>query len=366
MTGKEHKWTPEQIQGMKDLYAANNSLETIAKRTGASYGATRRILLLSGMQTRSHLLTVAEDAEITKIYQAGYNTIEIARAYTPSYTLKAITNAIKRQGIPFRDISERHRQYQLNPHVFDVIDNEAAAYFLGFIYADGHVTKNSTLSVSLQAADKNQLIMLRDFLQSDSRIADVPAYDTRPYPQCRLDVSDNHMADKLREWGITVGRLNSQAVIDSIPEHLYAHWLRGAMDGDGCVYMSKADLVIYFMAQEPVLVHTRAMLAKHAGCNPNLAIFQHGKSPIYYIRYYGNRAASAVGAYLYKDATIFMERKHRIYKNAPMIPNPYSLPPGRWTLKYKACTNCGTTEIPHGSHGLCKHCFNRVYKRPKH
>jgi len=30
-----------------------------------------------------------------------------------------------------------------------------------------------------------------------------------------------------------------------------------------------------------------------------------------------------------------------------------------WSLKYDKCTDCGTTDMPHIGHGLCRHCYHR-------
>jgi len=32
---------------------------------------------------------------------------------------------------------------------------------------------------------------------------------------------------------------------------------------------------------------------------------------------------------------------------------------GRWAVNYDCCSECGTTEIAHNSHGLCKRCYRR-------
>lgn len=36
---------------------------------------------------------------------------------------------------------------------------------------------------------------------------------------------------------------------------------------------------------------------------------------------------------------------------------------GRWAMKYKACTRCGTTERRHKARGLCLRCYMLLAKR---
>ena len=55
-----------------------------------------------------------------------------------------------------------------NRHIFDNIDNEDKAYWLGFIIADGYLNDNKhTLRIKLGDIDKNHLIKFIYFIGGD-------------------------------------------------------------------------------------------------------------------------------------------------------------------------------------------------------
>lgn len=62
-------------------------------------------------------------------------------------------------------ISKTCKKYSLNEHVFDVIDNQEKAYWLGFLMADGynHQTK-SCVALRLKAEDREILEKFKLFL----------------------------------------------------------------------------------------------------------------------------------------------------------------------------------------------------------
>ncbi len=46
-------------------------------------------------------------------------------------------------------------------------------------------------------------------------------------------------------------------------------------------------------------------------------------------------------------------------------PGPPTQPLARWSLKYDACTSCGTTALEHDGKGLCGSCRNAAYRRER-
>ncbi len=55
--------------------------------------------------------------------------------------------------------------YNINENVFDNIDTEEKAYWLGFLYADGYVTyKNYTIGLGVALKDIDHLRKFKDFL----------------------------------------------------------------------------------------------------------------------------------------------------------------------------------------------------------
>lgn len=320
---KMTKWSPSESKESEiaRLYQAGHTVAKIMEICHCSNATVYKALVHQNITLRgSRIFTDAEEAEIAKIYQAGHSARAIMRAYGMKCP-DAIYGALKRHGVEQRTIAERSRIYKLNEYAFDVIDNEQAAYFLGFLFADGHVAKHRALMVGLQERDIDHLYRLRDFLRSDSpvlrRLSSLIKTTGKRYVTAHIVFISLHMGTRLEELGITTNRTNPQAAIDAVPEHLRRHWIRGYMDGDGNLHVHNGQIHLHFDGPEFILSYVREQLAKYASGNPNVKLVKQTRSSSYTLAYGGNNAVSSILAYLYKDATVWLPRKRAIYESAP-------------------------------------------------
>lgn len=129
------------------------------------------------------------------------------------------------------------RKYQLNVAFFDEIATEAQAYWLGFITADGGVTKTSrtnTLRVGLHARDEAHLLRMNADLGSNRPLLHRPSK-----PSVTASFDSLHLVDALGRLG--VGPRKSITVRPwAGPPHLVSHYWRGMFDGDGSISQSGA------------------------------------------------------------------------------------------------------------------------------
>ena len=178
--------------------------------------------------------TDSEEIEIAKLYTiGGFGVKQIKRAYGYKYHI-SFSSALKRQGITIRSNHENNRLYDLNPHVFDVIDNELAAYWLGFIYADGCIS-NRSLIVSLAQKDIDQLEKLKSFLETEQPIRKMTVGATgtnKKYQHCNLTVTHMHLAKRLNDLGVITNRGKFNKCISQIEPDMIQHWIRGLVDGE--------------------------------------------------------------------------------------------------------------------------------------
>lgn len=257
--------------------------------------------------------TDSEEAEIGKLYQSGISARAIARAYVLSHHI-SITSALKRQGIKQRSAPERNRLYGLDPHVFDVIDTEEKAYWWGFIYADGHVNKR-TVIVSLKVTDDDQLDKLRSFIKSESPIHYKLGNcgNGNRYAQCHIEFTDRHLAKRLRELGVVSRRPHFNRVLANLPGHLACHWIRGYFDGDGSIseISDRKQPAIKIVGQMELVEWIRLVLHKNTGSPATGCIYKHTTSEIYYVNYSGRKRCLGIADFLYKGATVWMERKRK-------------------------------------------------------
>ena len=60
-----------------------------------------------------------------------------------------------------------HKKH-INENVFETIDSEEKAYWLGFLYADGSVTNRSDIDISLQLSDERHVEKFYNFIELKS------------------------------------------------------------------------------------------------------------------------------------------------------------------------------------------------------
>ncbi|SHJ83986.1 hypothetical protein SAMN02745163_02673 [Clostridium cavendishii DSM 21758] len=118
---------------------------------------------------------------------------------------------------------------------FEKIDTERKAYWLGFLYADGCVfekgEKNKKIIIQLHPDDKN---VLEEFLKDINSNRPI-CVDKKGY--IFIGISSTKMANDL----INLGCIPRKSLVlkfpneDMIPKNLINHFVRGYMDGDGCI-----------------------------------------------------------------------------------------------------------------------------------
>ena len=80
----------------------------------------------------------------------------------------AISRAIKKAGY---EVVNRQNLIKINEHIFDTIDTEEKAYWLGFLFADGNVSKrDNCFEMSLAEKDKEHLEKFNNFINHSRNI----------------------------------------------------------------------------------------------------------------------------------------------------------------------------------------------------
>lgn len=134
----------------------------------------------------------------------------------------------------------RPAQIQVNADYFEVIDTQEKAYWLGFIYADGHVAHKAPWVVILQSADADHIQRFADAVEYTGEVKTVvgSGYDENT-KHGRLVICRKKMCDDLMRWG----RNETFMQIPKIDPELVRHFIRGYFDGDGSIYYAKSTAV---------------------------------------------------------------------------------------------------------------------------
>lgn len=213
---------------------------------------------------------------------------------------------------------------KLNSHYFDNIDTEEKAYWLGFICADGCVSqyKNEyVFKITLQRADKDFLAKFIKAIDGDFDVklktarVKFDGKETKEYDTCEVSFHDKIFTSNLLKY-FSCNKTEYLRIPKQIPHSLIRHFIRGFSDGDGCFYCNIAkrnksfEIVgkCYDMLNDIKLVFMEndifSAIYKKRQTNWKLGVYQINE-------------LVKLHTYLYKDATIYMERKY--YKSQEIL-----------------------------------------------
>jgi len=248
------------------------------------------------------------EQEIISIYRTDpdESISSLARRYgCKRSTLRYI---FKRNGVDTSKKPVRSNRYTFNYRFFDHLDHEIPIYWLGFIYADGHVNKISSLIINISDKDRQHLEKFKCSINATYKIH-TPNYGG--YKQARLQLTHPHFANRLRELGILVRRPSISLSLSKIPEPLLNHFVRGLFDGDGCAL--KHDPGIDFAGNKNTTMWLKNLFTENFSLPTNKKLHKIAHD-CYSLRYQGSNITSKIVLWIYSNATIYLERKYEIFQ----------------------------------------------------
>jgi hypothetical protein len=136
----------------------------------------------------------------------------------------------------------RRRQYSVDDNYFDKITNEKA-WLIGLLAADGCIHKNKY--IILGQSGNNGLILIKyvkKLLKFSGPIERPKIIKPTHKQQYKIQITSPRLVSKLKEYNI----ISRKSLIYEFPEkikpYLYS-FLRGYIDGDGCVYIEKRKYI---------------------------------------------------------------------------------------------------------------------------
>lgn len=274
------------------------------------------------------------DEQIKEMYLNGNSLNDIAKVAQDTKGLMALRRKLNSMGIntsvsqrKYRyKLSKACKKYTLDEHIFDIIDSEEKAYWLGFLMADGYNHESKCcVALRLQSADKEILEKFKIFLKTDvpihtfTRVTNIN-HLVRSY--CEVCVCSPYFSEQLARLGCVQGKTYSLQ-FPSIPEYLHNHFIRGFFDGDGCLSVKdrlnrrkcNGESMVYqftITGLHGMLTHIQNILVNNTGI-AKLPLKERSITFIKTLRYGGRNVVTSIMNYLYKDATIYLQRKHDLY-----------------------------------------------------
>lgn len=285
----------EEIKGnVINLYLNNNlSIYDISKNQGIGERRVSRILKTNNIKIKrpkdfpnQHQIDINKIVNdnrelIIKLYKVDKLSItDIAKQF--GIHIPFLWQWLKNNGIAI----EGRNGYKIDEKCFETMSYETA-YWLGFLFADGFLLeKSNCIGMNLSIKDEQVLYDFKDFVKSDGKIfrgkLSIPKEHNKVKNSGIISTfrfCNKKIADDLRRYGLK-GNKSLTLEWPNIEEKYYYSFLRGYIDGDGCICIRK-DKRFYVAVISAVPFLLKMVDFINADCGIGFGIVRGGKSKIH-------------------------------------------------------------------------------------
>lgn len=229
---------------------------------------------------------------------------------------KTISSLLKNNGIQVQRVKSR-----FNEHVFDEIDTPEKAYWLGFLYSDGNVTKHTNkrkengLRLELKASDLNHMEKFNNFMEHENYNIKTSYRNSKIY-----SVHWSGGSKILWDAQNNLGCIPKKSLILKFPDlniftekNLVYDFIRGYLDGDGCVTYLYRSSKKTSVKPNISIIGTKDFLEGVQKCIGNLGNLKPRKS-VYELRIFAIPEVFKFFDLVYTNPSIYLDRKYNRVK----------------------------------------------------
>lgn len=298
-------------------FVDKKSLKVIQKEIGIhSSSISKRLKKLGYTPINYQNIRTYTYEDVLNLLKQGNNLSQTARLLNCSEA--SVIRILRQNNYVYR------KPVHFNEHIFDTIDTEEKAYWLGFIYADGYISKSKTnnsfnFELTLKSSDKLHLEKFNKFTEHNGDIIKekIVKINGKEYSACRWSVNNKYFWKSLNKLGC----VPQKSLILKFPnlsifknQDLIRHFIRGYFDGDGCITRRigknnvSASLSIL---GTPEFIND---LIKHINVYGKIKHHKHHSLQTVDLRYVKIDNVCEVLHYLYDNSTIYLDRKYKLYE----------------------------------------------------
>ena len=236
-------------------------------------------------------------------------------------------------------MNRRNRKHDFDRTFFDKIDTEEKAYVLGLVYADGcHVVLPSThgLSITQMERDVDILHKVKSAMKSTYPIREENNKCGGEEKKCIFYVYSKNIGTSLDKVGVVRNKSLILKFPDFIEDDLMPHFIRGYFDGDGSIWNGKRkqmtvkdshshggtrvrivhNVKFNFTGSNTFIPNLQMFLISKLGLTKTKLNYSKAKNDHRHctMEYSGRKNIMKLYQYMYKNATIYGERKKAKYE----------------------------------------------------
>ena len=215
-----------------------------------------------------------------------------------------LSNRMKEAGA---NITQHCNKKSVNSEFFNEW-NEKSAYWLGFIFADGHLTPDGKLDICIK--DKDHIEKFKKDIKSNHKISTRTIKGSNYY---RISIQDKIIAKRLNELGIAHNKTYGWN-IPNIPDEYMPHFIRGLYDGDGNLNVRGSATAFRIVCYDKSILELlmNHILDNVENVKGHIRIYDY-PNRIPELNISSKKALESFLIWLYKDATTYLNRKYEKY-----------------------------------------------------
>ena len=303
----------EEYEKIVDLYKQGMTQPDIANMYNCSVSTISSIIKKMNIETRlgGSKNTKSDVLRMHEMYQNGKLLKEIADEFHT--TRGTVSKLLKKNGFKVDRFT-----YHFNEHYFDQIDSQDKAYILGLLWADGHnrVDKGGVI-LELQEDDRELLEKINNITENERPLRKVALNDKNPAwkNQYNLLWQSKYLSNILNEYGMCQRKSLVLEFPQWLNKELYPHFIRGYMDGDGCVcYMKQHHKIQVSMVGTRIFLESIQKICENIGVKSYIIHDKRANEVICQLEIVSNISSIAFLNWIYENANLKMERKYNKYQ----------------------------------------------------
>lgn len=198
----------------------------------------------------------------------------------------------------------------LNRYIFQEINTEEKAYWLGFLYADGSVgSTDNRIELGLAEKDLHHVEKFKKFIGLDNKIC--YRENTKSY---RYSFKDKIFKEILISKGCVPQKslILKFPTLEQVPTEYVRHFLRGYFDGDGHFTNTADCFEAGFIGTLDFIQESLKKLPENLKKDSKIKDV-HRKDGAKTYSFYSYHDVKIFLDFLYKDCSIYLDRKYEKY-----------------------------------------------------
>lgn len=258
------------------------------------------------MSSRKIILSKEDFDKAVKRYESGLALKKVAKELgisEPTLKKNFINNGID---ITKMKCFYKRKDVNLKSDAFETIDTEEKAYWLGFLLADGYITKDyQYIEIALKQDDLKHIEKFKSFLCSKAKIS----YKEKAKAY-KITITSKKLCADLKKHGVynnksLTCKLNEEIMNN---ESLKWHYLRGLFDGDGSIqYVGETGFSCSITSNEELCLQV-----KELDLFKKYTMHKKKDSNAFQVRCFGENAKLFLKN-IYSESKVYLERKYNMY-----------------------------------------------------